>query len=73
MLAATGAELVPIDTSSFRAAGDLLYDGPWVAERLTELEPWIEATRPACCRSPPRCSASARGSRPLTPSAAFTG
>ena len=38
-----GAELVPVDISAFRAAGDLLYDGPWVAERLSELEPWIDA------------------------------
>ena len=38
-----GAELVPVDISPFRAAGDLLYDGPWVAERLTELEPWTRA------------------------------
>ncbi len=43
VLAETGAELVPVDISPLRAAGDLLYDGPWVAERLTELEPWIEA------------------------------
>jgi allophanate hydrolase len=43
VLAATGAELVPVDISPLRAAGDLLYDGPWVAERLTELEPWIDA------------------------------
>ncbi len=52
----SGAELVPIDISPFRAAGDLLYDGPWVAERLTGLEPWIEAHPTACCRSPPPCS-----------------
>ena len=32
---------------AFREAGDLLYDGPWVAERLSELEPWIEAHPPS--------------------------
>ena len=41
-LADLGAELVPTDVTPFRQAGDLLYDGPWVAERLTGLEPWIE-------------------------------
>ena len=32
-LAALGAEVVDVDLSPFLAAGRLLYDGPWVAER----------------------------------------
>jgi allophanate hydrolase len=42
-LTAIGADLVPVDIGAFRSAGDLLYDGPWVAERLTELESWVDA------------------------------
>lgn len=36
-LRATGARLVEIDFSPFLAAARLLYDGPWVAERLAAL------------------------------------
>jgi allophanate hydrolase len=42
-MAAIGGELVEIDFSIFRAAGDLLYAGPWAAERLAALLPFIEA------------------------------
>ncbi len=34
---------VEIDYSIFRAAADLLYSGPWVAERLAALQPFFEA------------------------------
>ena len=37
-LAALGAEAVAFDYAPFREAAVLLYDGPWVAERLAALE-----------------------------------
>lgn len=33
-----GATVVPIDYAPFRAAAELLYGGPWVAERLAAIE-----------------------------------
>ncbi len=33
-----GGEKIEIDFSIFRAAADLLYDGPWVAERLAAIQ-----------------------------------
>jgi allophanate hydrolase len=38
-----GAVVVPVDLEPFLAAGDLLYQGPWVAERLADLEPFLAA------------------------------
>jgi allophanate hydrolase len=40
---AIGGEKVEIDFSIFRAAADLLYSGPWVAERLAALREFVEA------------------------------
>jgi allophanate hydrolase len=40
---ALGGEKVEIDFSIFRAAADLLYSGPWVAERLAALREFVEA------------------------------
>jgi len=40
-LRATGARVVEIDFAPFLAAARLLYDGPWVAERLCELERFV--------------------------------
>jgi allophanate hydrolase len=40
-LRALGATLVEIDLRPFRAAGDLLYGGPWVAERLAAVGGFI--------------------------------
>ncbi|WP_434096008.1 allophanate hydrolase [Thioclava kandeliae] len=37
-----GAELVPFDYAPFREAAALLYDGPWVAERLAAVEPFLK-------------------------------
>jgi allophanate hydrolase len=37
-----GSEKVEIDFSSFKAAADLLYAGPWVAERLAAIKPFAE-------------------------------
>jgi allophanate hydrolase len=34
---------VEIDLAPFRAAADLLYEGPWVAERLASIRPFFEA------------------------------
>jgi allophanate hydrolase len=38
-----GGEKVEIDFSIFRAAADLLYSGPWVAERLAAIQEFVEA------------------------------
>jgi allophanate hydrolase len=38
-----GGEKVEIDFSFFKAAADLLYAGPWVAERLAAIQPFAEA------------------------------
>jgi allophanate hydrolase len=38
-----GGERVQFDYSSFRAAAELLYSGPWVAERLAALRGFVEA------------------------------
>ncbi len=40
-LAALGAEAVPFDYAPFREAAVLLYDGPWVAERLAAIEGFL--------------------------------
>jgi len=37
-----GGQKVEIDFSSFRAAADLLYSGPWVAERLAAIRPFLD-------------------------------
>ncbi|MGQ4274012.1 allophanate hydrolase [Terrihabitans sp. B22-R8] len=39
---ALGAEIVPFDYGSFRQAAALLYEGPWVAERLHAVLPFID-------------------------------
>jgi allophanate hydrolase len=36
-----GAEKIEVDFSIFRAAADLLYEGPWVAERLAAIQSFI--------------------------------
>ena len=38
-----GGERVEIDFSVFRTAADLLYSGPWVAERRAAIRPFIES------------------------------
>jgi allophanate hydrolase len=38
-----GGEPVEIDYAPFRAAAGLLYSGPWVAERLAAIGPFLEA------------------------------
>jgi len=39
----TFAETVVVDFEAFVEAGELLYDGPWVAERLESIESFVEA------------------------------
>ncbi|WP_417308557.1 allophanate hydrolase [Devosia sp.] len=39
-----GAELVPFDYAPFREAAALLYQGPWVAERLAAIADFFEAS-----------------------------
>jgi len=41
-LAELGGERVSIDYTPFREAAELLYGGPWIAERLAALEPFLE-------------------------------
>lgn len=41
-LADNGATLVEFDFSPFREAAALLYQGPWVAERLAAIRPFVE-------------------------------
>ncbi len=38
---ALGAEIVPFDYAPFRQAAELLYNGPWVAERLAAVEGFL--------------------------------
>ena len=42
-MAALGGRKIEIDFSVFRAAADLLYAGPWVAERYAAIRQFIEA------------------------------
>jgi allophanate hydrolase len=37
-----GGQKVQIDFSIFRAAAELLYSGPWVAERLAAIQPFLD-------------------------------
>ncbi len=48
-----GGEKVEIDFAPFRAAADLLYSGPWVAERLAAIRGFLErpCRRDGPCRS----------------------
>jgi len=41
-LAGLGHALIPIDLSPFLAAGNLLYGGPWLAERLTGIGDFVK-------------------------------
>jgi allophanate hydrolase len=41
-LVAIGGEKVEIDFAPFRSAADLLYSGPWVAERYAAIGPFLE-------------------------------
>ncbi len=41
-LQAAGAQLLPVDFTPFYELAALLYDGPWVAERLAALTPFLQ-------------------------------
>lgn len=41
-----GARIVPLDPEPFLAVGDLLYNGPFLAERWASVGPFLEASRP---------------------------
>ncbi len=41
-LESLGGKKVEIDYAPFRAAAELLYAGPWVAERLAAIQPFLE-------------------------------
>jgi allophanate hydrolase len=43
-LQSLGAELVEIDYAPFSEAARLLYEGPWLAERLAAIKPFFEAS-----------------------------
>lgn len=42
-LEAAGATLVPVDLTPFLRTGEMLYGGPWLAERFGALEPFLAA------------------------------
>jgi allophanate hydrolase len=46
-LESLGAQRVEFDFTPFRAAADLLYSGPWVAERLAAIQPFFESNADA--------------------------
>ncbi|WP_115537998.1 allophanate hydrolase, partial [Frankia canadensis] len=43
LLQTGGGELVPVDLGPFLAAGELLYDGPWLAERFASVGEFVLA------------------------------
>jgi allophanate hydrolase len=43
-LASLGAELIEIDYAPFAETASLLYDGPWVAERLAAIKPFFDSS-----------------------------
>jgi allophanate hydrolase len=44
LLEGMGGHRVPVDFSPFLAAAALLYEGPWVAERLAAIRPFFESS-----------------------------
>jgi allophanate hydrolase len=68
--AALGAEIVDFDYRPFREAAALLYDGPWVAERLHAVLPFIDQ-KPGSMD--PTVKAIIEGARGMTAVDAFDG
>ena len=58
---ALGATLVPFDYAPFRQAAALLYEGPWVAERLAAIEDFLNAQPDALDPTVRRIIEGARG------------
>jgi allophanate hydrolase len=50
-LQALGAQVLPIDDAPLQAVAALLYDGPWVAERLAAVQAALGADRAATARA----------------------
>ena len=65
-----GAEIVPFDYRPFREAAALLYDGPWVAERLAAIRPFLDASPDSV---DPVVRGIIEGARPMTAVDAFEG
>jgi allophanate hydrolase len=60
-LAETGAERVEVDFTPFDRAARLLYDGPWVAERVAAIRPFFERQPDALLPVTRRILESSRG------------
>jgi allophanate hydrolase len=69
-IAALGATVVPIDYVPFRRCAALLYDGPWVAERLAAIEDFATSQAQAM---DPTVRAIVTGARNRTAVQAFQG
>ncbi len=67
---ALGATILPFDYAPFREAAALLYDGPWVAERLAAVEDFLAASPDAF---DPTVRAIIEGARGRTAVEAFRG
>lgn len=67
---ALGATIVPFDYAPFREAASLLYDGPWVAERLAAVEDFLAGNADAF---DPTVRAIVEGARGRTAVEAFRG
>ena len=51
-----GGTAVPIDFARLARAAQLLYEGPWVAERTAAIKDFLRASLNRFCRSPARSS-----------------
>jgi allophanate hydrolase len=69
-LASLGGNAVEIDYAPFRAAGDLLYQGPWTAERLAAIKDFMARHEDAM---DPTVRSIIAGARALTAADAFEG
>jgi len=47
VLSSIGCDLVEVDYTPFSAAARLLYEGPWIAERLAAIEPFVASSADA--------------------------
>lgn len=68
--ASLGAQIIPFDYAPFREAASLLYDGPWVAERLAAIEKFLSTN---ANDFDPTVRKIIEGAKPLTAVDAFNG
>ena len=68
--ASLGAEIIPFDYAPFREAASLLYEGPWVAERLAAIEKFLSTN---ANDFDPTVRKIIEGAKPLTAVDAFNG